>query len=137
MLGTRLSTSNLKCVARRIEDSGGTWLEASHNLFAKLNGYSHHRRIYLMTDGYDFRGERIHFSHPAKPKHHLNLPFGFTFIPILMPPHPLTENPFYSPIKEARVGYFCAVGHIWRVCKSWKVFIWGSMAIRCVATKSF
>ena len=57
MLGTRLSTSNLKCVARRIEDSGGTWLEASHNLFAKLNGYSHHRRIYLMTDGYDFRGE--------------------------------------------------------------------------------
>ncbi|MGB2271200.1 MAG: heparinase II/III family protein, partial [Candidatus Micropelagos thuwalensis] len=51
MLGTRLSTSNLKCVARRIEDSRGTWLEASHNLFAKLNGYSHHRRIYLMTDG--------------------------------------------------------------------------------------
>ena len=57
MLGTRLSALNLKCVARRIEDPGGTWLEASHNLFAKLNGYSHHRRIYLMTDGYDFRGE--------------------------------------------------------------------------------
>lgn len=57
LLGPRLTAAHLKSSARRIEDPGGTWLEASHNLFVKTSGFAHHRRIYLASDGCDFRGE--------------------------------------------------------------------------------
>lgn len=56
-LGSRILTPQVEVSARRIEDSGGVWLETAHGFYTRIIGYSHHRRIYLTADGQDLRGE--------------------------------------------------------------------------------
>lgn len=44
-------------VANRHESEEGTWVEASHDGYARRYGLTHVRRLYLSGDGLDFRGE--------------------------------------------------------------------------------
>ncbi|MBX2833632.1 MAG: heparinase II/III family protein [Micavibrio sp.] len=46
-----------KCAVRKDDAEGAVLLEASHDGYESLNGYTHRRRYYICDHGDDFRGE--------------------------------------------------------------------------------
>jgi uncharacterized heparinase superfamily protein len=65
-----LNVDDMTVTSRREEEDGNIWIEASHDGYEHLYGVIHRRRLYLASNGEDFRGEDslIHTS----PRCHAN-----------------------------------------------------------------
>ncbi len=57
LLGERLIAGPSHVAADRQEESGATWINASHDGYVESFGLTHERRIYMDAKGEDFRGE--------------------------------------------------------------------------------
>ena len=57
--GGGVRAGGLNVEARRSEDEGGLWLDLSHDGYAAPFGLIHRRRLYLMRQGGDLRGEDL------------------------------------------------------------------------------
>ena len=56
-LGARLSKGPRKVTVDRANDQTGVWILATHDGYSHDFGLTHDRRLFLSTDGKDFRGE--------------------------------------------------------------------------------
>lgn len=57
--GGRVMWGPAHVTTRRNESGDGTWIEASHDGYARLFGLIHRRRLFLSKSGEDFRGEDL------------------------------------------------------------------------------
>ena len=64
----------------RREQTGGTWLEGSHDGYSDTYGLHHRRRFYVSTDGKDIRGEdTLYLPLGETPKTDKAIPFAVRF----------------------------------------------------------